>query len=305
MIDLFSGGVSVSYFAKKKGLKAICNDVLKINYFIAKGIIENKKVRLDRADVDMIFSGIPIRGFMYKNYANVLFFPKECEELDLYRKNIEKLPVYKKALALTLLRRAMVRKMPYSRFNLPWKKIKQLRDENYSYKKYGRKRSYHNETFKTHFLENLEEYNGSVFDNGKDNKAYNKDAFSLLGKIKADLVYLDPPYTGTMNNYFSFYGPMDEFIDSKKKRPFKNNFVDKQSSLALFDELFSQLKDYKYWVLSYNSGSYPNKSDLMNIIRKYSNDIKVLEKKHNYQLTGKKKKNENSEFLFIVRNHRK
>jgi adenine-specific DNA-methyltransferase len=135
---------------------------------------------------------------MYKNYS------EECKELDLYRSNVEKLSnEYKKSLALSLLRRAMIRKMPYSRFNLNWEKIKQLRDEEYSYLKYKRKRAYHNKSFKFHFLDNLNDYNDSIFNNKENHKAYNKDIFELLeSKIKADIIYLDPPYTGTMNNYF-------------------------------------------------------------------------------------------------------
>ena len=140
---------------------------------------------------------------MYNNYANVFFFPEECMELDLYRKNVKKLKSeYKQSLALSLLRRAMIRKMPYSRFNINWEKIKQLRDEEWSYEKYKRKRAYHNQSFQHHFLENLDEYNNAVFDNKKNNEAYNEDIFKLLKKIKADIIYLDPPYTGTMNNYF-------------------------------------------------------------------------------------------------------
>ena len=53
-----------------------------------------------------------------------------------------------------------------------------------------KERAYHNESFKKHFLDQIEEYNLSVFDNGKKNKAYNKDIFSLISKIDADLIYL-------------------------------------------------------------------------------------------------------------------
>ena len=63
--------------------------------------------------------------------------------------------------------RAMIHKMPYSRFTLNWDTIVQLRDEEYSYQKYKRKRAYHNESFKHHFLENVNEYNNAIFDNRK------------------------------------------------------------------------------------------------------------------------------------------
>lgn len=303
MFDVFAGGNSVSFFAKKKGLRVIANDILKVNYLISKSLIENKSDILNYDDIDIIFKGVPVKDFMYDNYANKFFFTKECMQLDLYRSNIDKLDnQYKQALAFILLRRAMIRKMPYSRFNLDWDKIQLLRDENYSYCKYKRKRAYHNLTFKEHFLDNLEDYNNAVFDNNKENKALNDDAFNLLGKIKADILYLDPPYTGTMNNYFSFYGIFDSYIDREQKKPFDNNFINKQKALILFDTIFSKAVKYKYIILSYNNGSYPTKEELMKIINRYFNNVEVIEKEHMYKLTGKENKTKNKEYLFIITN---
>ena len=72
--------------------------------------------------------------------------------------------------------------------------------------------------------------------------------------------------------------------------------------LNLFDSLFKNLKNYKYWLLSYNNSSYPDKDQLIKIISVYSNDIQIIERKHNYQITGKDKKEKNKEFLFIIKN---
>jgi adenine-specific DNA-methyltransferase len=303
VFDAFSGGASVSYEAKLRGLKVISNDVLKVNYLLAKALIENKSHILTKEDIETIFKGDPKKGFMYENYSKVLFFPEECMELDLYRLNIERLSSpYKKALAISLMRRAMIRKMPYSRFDLPWDKIKQLRDEEYSYEKYKRRRAYHNTSFKDHFLSNLNAYQESIFDNGQNNKALNADVFTLLKKVKADAIYLDPPYSSTMNNYFGFYGPIDEYIDSEHKIPFDNNFIDKRLSLKLFDRLFSSLSDYKFWFLSYNNSSFPSKEELVKLIERYSTTIKVIEKPHVYKTTGKVNKTKNIEYLFIIEN---
>jgi len=301
--DAFSGGCSVSFEAKKRGYKVISNDILKINYHIAKALIENKNTTLSEEDVNTIFSGKPFKGFMYKNYSKVFYFPKECKRLDRYRENVKKLKSpYKRSLALALLRRSMIRKMPYSRFSLSWDRIKQLRDEEYSYRKYKRRRAYHNETFKKHFLANLEDYNEAVFDNKKKNKAYNKDIFKLIPNVDADLVYLDPPYTGSMNNYFRFYSLLDNYVLSKKTEPFENDFIDKESALELFKKLFSKLGKYKYWVLSYNNSSYPPKEELKKTLEEFSKNVEIIGKKHNYKMTGKKNKNKNREYLFIVKN---
>ncbi len=303
IFDAFSGGSSVSYQSKIKGLKVISNDVLYINHLISKALVENNLTKLNYEDVELIFSGEPKEGFMFQEYSEVFFFPNECKELDLYRENIEKLDSdYKKALALILMRRAMIRKMPYSRFNINWEKIIQLRDEKYSYAKYKRKRAYHNQSFKSHFLENVIEYNKAIFDNLEENLSLNDDIFNLLDTVKADIIYLDPPYTGTMNNYFGFYGMIDEYILGKKIKPFSNNFMDKKTALELFDKLFSKLNNYKYWLLSYNNSSYPTKEQLIELLGKYSNNIRLVEKNHVYQITGKENKQENMEYLFIVEN---
>jgi len=305
IFDAFSGGSSIGYEAKRRGYKIYSNDALSINSKLAHALIENSSETLDKNDLDIIFSGEPFKGFMYKNYSEVFFFPQECMELDLYRQNIDKLSSeYKKSIAFSLIRRAMVRKMPYSRFNLNWEKIKQLRDEEYSYEKYKRRRAYHNESIKSHFLKNLDEYNGAIFDNCKKNRVYNEDVFNLLDTVEADIIYLDPPYTGTMNNYYGFYGLVDEYIAQKKLEPFSNNFIDKKSVLELFDRLFFSLSNFKYWILSYNNGAYPSKEELVKIISRYSDEIEVIEKPHNYQITGKVKKSKNTEYLFIIKNNR-
>ena len=305
VFDAFSGGCSIGYESKKRGYKVISNDILKVNYLLSKSIIENNYEIITPKDISIIFSGTPFKGFMHKNYTNVFFFEEECMELDLYRKNIEKLSTdYKKSMALSLLRRAMIRKMPYSRFNISWDQIKQLRDEEYSYEKYKRKRAYHNESFKNHFLKNIGQYNNAVFCNKKDNQSLNKDIFYILKDIYADVIYLDPPYTGTMNDYFGFYGMLDEYIESNKIKGFENNFTDKKTTLLLFDKLFSNLKNYKYWFLSYNNNSYPSKDKLLYIISKYSKDIKLIKKSHIYKITGKIKKQKNEEYLFVIKNEK-
>lgn len=303
IFDAFSGACSISYEAKRRGLEVYTNDILKINYHLGKALIQNNEHTLNKQDVDLIFSGTPFSGFMYKNYSNVNFFPDECKELDLYRKNIEKLnSEEKKSLAFILIRRAMVRKTPYSRFNISWDKTVQLRNEDYSYENYKRRRAYHNQSFKFHFQNNLDEYNNAVFDNNKNNKAYNDDVFNLLEKVKADIIYLDPPYTGTMNNYFGFYGLVDNFITSNKTKPFNNNFTDKKNAIELFDNLFSKLSNFKFWYLSYNNTAYPSKDELLTLLNKYSKNITVIERKHTYKITGKDKKEKNKELLFIIEN---
>ncbi len=301
--DAFSGGSSFGFEAKKRGLKVVSNDILKVNSILSKAFIENNSCIIEEKDLEVIFKGKPFEGFMTKNYSEKFFFKNECKDLDLYYKNILTLNCeYKQALSFALLRRAMIRKMPYSRFTIDWDTIKQLRDEEYSYKTYGRRRAYHNQSFKEHFLENLQEYNNSIFDNKKNNLSLNLDVFKVISnkEYSTDAIYLDPPYAGTMNNYFGFYGLIDNYILKQKTEQFSNNFMSKKEIVQLFDNLFSNLSNYKYWILSYNNSATPSKQEIIDIISKYSKKITVVEKEHVYKVTSKEKKNENTEYLFII-----
>lgn len=302
LLDVFCGGCSVSYAAKEKGISVFSNDILAINHYIGKALIENESTILTQEDVNRIFEGDPFEGFMYKNYANKFYFPDECMQLDLYRKNVLELDdEYKRALAFILLRRAMIRKMPYSRFTIRWDKICQLRDEQFSYEHYKRPRSYHNKSFRFHFEDNLAEYNAAVFSNGKKNHALNLDVYEAIDSVEADAIYLDPPYAGTMNDYFGFYGLLDSYINGKVAEPFDNNFIDRKTIIEQFDRLFGSLAKYKYWMLSYNSRSNPSKDELLELIHKYADNVVVHEMPYAYRVTGKEKKNKDIEYLFVVK----
>ena len=137
----------------------------------------------------------------------------------------------------------------------------------------------------------------------KKNKAYNLDVYQAIKKIDADVIYLDPPYAGTMNDYFGFYGLLDAYVTGKKVLPFKNNFIDMNTIVEQFDNLFSKLGKYKYWMLSYNSRSKPDKKKILELLKRYSDDVSVHEMPYAYRVTGKEKKKKDVEFLFVVKNN--
>ena len=69
LFDAFAGGCSVSYAAKARGMRVYSNDILDINYQLAKALIENSGEVLTDRDVEDIFAGEPFCGFMTGNYA--------------------------------------------------------------------------------------------------------------------------------------------------------------------------------------------------------------------------------------------
>lgn len=299
VLDIFAGGCSVSYALKARGFSVIANDILYADYVIAKALIENN----DRTLSASVFEKKPdeARVIELRNkfsfLAERLYYPAEVEELARLVAIAEKRKGPERFLMLALIRRAMIRKLPYSRMNVPWDQIQKLRDEEYSYRKYKRKRAYHNQTFESHMRENFDAYNAAVFA-GNDCRAYHCDAFEMARKIQfADVVYMDPPYPSTMNNYDAFYGLFDRMFDKEKTHI---DYTQKASFLNHMDQLIQKLAGKtRYIVLSQNTRVQPAPEEIETMLRRYGRVI-IKEKKHNYQVTGKENKNASKELLFIL-----
>lgn len=301
VLDLFCGGCSVSYALKEKGYKVFSNDALYSNYVLAKSIIENNDVFLESKDFEIEVSKKEASN-KYKEIKfleNRLYFPYEVEELANLVCKSEKLKDYKKYLFLSLILRSMIRKIPYSRMNVPWNQIVKLRDEDYSYEKYKRRRAYHNLPFIDHINDNLSNYNNAVFNNGKKNQAFNNDAFKMIELLNenVDIIYMDPPYPSTMNKYGDFYGLYDNIF---KKEINYINFSENNKFLENLEKLIIEcLPKTKYIVISENSKTKPSISEINSMLSKYGK-VDIKEKKHQYKVTNKQNKNETIEVLIIL-----
>lgn len=304
VLDLFCGGCSVSYELKKKGFKVLSNDALYSNFVLAKAIIENQNELLSENDYQLEISPEDIEKYNdnIKFLADSIYFDYEVKELAKLCLISNQLNGYKKYLFLSLLRRAMIRKIPYSRMNVKWEEIQKFRDEVYSYKKYGRYRHYHNIPFIEHINKNINEYNDAVF-NGKNHcEALHKDALDCINELEehVSLIYFDPPYPSTMNKYDDFYGKYDLMLF--KKPAFKTDLTDKKTFLDNFETLIKAcVGKAEYIAISLNNKSYPSTDELLEKIQPLVLSSKILQKEHVYKVTGKENKHSNVEILLICK----
>jgi len=302
VLDLFSGGSSISFALKKKQYKVISNDSLYASFVMNKALIENKKDVLPINYIDKALS----KEYFDENIReklswleNKLYYPEEVDELTNLVSFSYDLKGFERYLFLSLLRRAMIRKLPYSRMNINWENIKKLRDEEYSYKKYGRRRAYHNQSFSHHILAEIDSYNDAIFDNGMQNIASQLDGIEALKYHDSyDVVYLDPPYPGTMNNYDGFYGSFDKIFE---KQICYTDWTKPHHFLVLLNKALKiSSKKAKYFILSINSNTRPSVTEIVNVLKPYG-VIDIKERKHNYQVSGKENKNNNLELLIILK----
>lgn len=301
VVDGFSGGGSVAYSLKSAGYRVIANDMLYSSFELNKAFVENNEVilsyeHLENANKYNASENVKKRlSFL----SQKLYFPDEVEELaGLVGYAEDCLQGYEYSIYLSLLRRAMIRKLPYSRMNINWDNITKLRDEEYSYEKYGRRRAYHNQSFIEHMYSALDEYNMSVFKGKRQATVEQLDILDLIEKYpSADLLYMDPPYPGTMNNYDAFYGPFDDMFTKHVKHI---DLTGSENFMEYMEDIFNLVsKKYKYAMISLNNSIKPSFSDFVKMISQYGN-VEIFEKKHNYQISGSKTKEKNLELVALV-----
>ncbi len=309
IFDAFSGTSSVGYFFKGKGKKVIGNDFLKFNYHIGKALIENKGHTLNVDDLEVLFSkNEKADNLIEKVFTNVFFEKKEAQFLDNFRANVELLKnEYKKSLALTIMCRSLTRKILLGHFAhtsaLRYSKDPKRIKVNPSIAR----------PLKDLFLQLLKEYNDAIFDNGKQNKFYCEDTTKLVKKLKnVDLAYFDPPYCGCHPDYEAFYHFLETFVEYWKDKEFVNGtkqyypkrdsgFVRKKDVILSFNKLFENSQHIPYWLISYNSKSYPDKEEMLSIIKKYKK-VKVYELEYKNNYGGKGSKKGTREYLFYCFN---
>jgi len=164
--------------------------------------LKTKNVTLDDNDIVILLSSNEKSGSLIEDtFTNVFFERDQARFLDNFRANINLLDnEYKKSLALTVMNRALTRKVLLGHFAhlsaLRYSKDPQRVKRNPTIVR----------PLKDLFLELVPEYNNAVFDNEKDNEVYCEDTINLLPKLKnVDLVYFDPPYYGCHPDYQAFY----------------------------------------------------------------------------------------------------
>lgn len=147
-----------------------------------------------------------------------------------------------------------------------------------------------------------------------DFKIYCEDANRLVKKVRADVVYIDPPYNS--RQYSRFYHVLDNLVTWGKpelfgvaRKPAPTNMSDysKTSAKKAFEDLITNL-DCKYIMVSYNNTYNPKSSSSKNKIT--LEEIEEIlnakgrtvahQKSHKHFNAGNTKFDDHKEYVFIT-----
>ena len=286
--DLFAGtGIVGSYF-KKKGYSVIANDIQYYSFVLNKQYIENhehlefqklskilpklKNIEIDKRKnfvCDYLSNLKGIKGFIFNNYClggtqnqefqRQYFSDENGKRCDAIRTEIEKWQKEQLTtdneyyfLLATLIETIDKRANTASVYGAFLKQLKK--------------------TAQTPFVLKPAE----LILNDRDHKVFNEDINELVGKIKGDILYLDPPYNH--RQYATNYHLLEtvaRYDDPKIHgktglRDYENQkslYCSRMKAKEAFKDLISRSK-VKYIFLSYNNEGLMTLGDIKEIMSK-------------------------------------
>lgn len=304
-LDAFSGTASVGYLLKLMGKKVHSNDYLLFNHYISKALVENSSTRLSDSEIEeLIQFTSDADNFIEREFSGIYFDKKDCRWLDSVIANIELLDnEHKKAIALTALCRACIKKRPRGIFT-------------YTGMRYDDGRRDLRTALADQFVEAVELVNKSVFNNGKRNQSFNQDIMKFTKK-DYDLVYFDPPYFSLKsdNEYSRRYHFLEGLVSywshvqidygtkTKKIKRVESDFTNRAKVVPAFEGLFQKFEKSMFAV-SYSSNCFPDAKLMKSIMRNAGKAVELVELDYTYSVGthGHKKNNENNrvkEYVFL------
>ncbi len=296
--DIFAGtGAVASAFSDKT---VITNDMLYSNYICHNAWFSPEKYR-EKTIIDLIEEYNALKkcedNYMTENFSNTYFSRADCSKIGCIRENIEKryreneITFRERSMLTTSLLYAM-------------DKIAKTCGHYDAYRK------------GVSFEQSLELCVPlAKNDNSEKNKCYNEDANELVKKIKADLVYIDPPYNSRqygdayhlLENVARWSKPDVYGVARKMNRDsLKSRYCTKEATKA-FAELVENI-NAKYILMSYNnmaskgndrSNAKISDEDIKTILSE-KGELKIFSEEYRPFTAGKSAIKNNRERLFLV-----
>ena len=243
---------------------------------------------------------------IWQTKFKVLYF-SDAENLliDIVRSNISKLDnEYEQAIARSALIRACMKKRPRGIFT-------------YTGHRYDDGRKDLVLTLEEQFLTAIESINNSIFDNRQSNISYRKNALDIDLPDNC-LIYMDPPYYSTCsdNEYVRRYHfveglsldwegiEIQEHTKTKKFKSYPTPFSSRKDVYVAFDKLFEKYKE-NILIISYSSNSLPNMDEMLEMLKRYKQNVDVVPIDYKYSFGNQASKvgnNRNAvqEYLFVA-----
>lgn len=299
VIDAFAGTGVVGNLFLRNGKEVYFNDYLKSNYYSYRAFFEPIKVNIKKIEEIIIrYNKIEIdqENYFSENFSNTYFSSKDCRKIGFIRDDIEnkfnhqEINEREKSILIASLIYSMDRVANTVGHYDAYRKISNIEDKFFMY-----------------MLDITEK-------GEKKSHISNLDANEFIKNVKADLVYIDPPYNS--RQYCDSYHLLENVAEWNKPKVYgvakkmdrsnlKSRYCTNEAAQA-FEELIKNC-NCKYILVSYNntgdksnSRSNAKISDLqIKQILEKKGKVQVFEQEYNNFTTGKSNSIDHKERLFL------
>lgn len=306
VLDAFSGSACVSYGLKTLGIEVHSNDFLQFASTLARATVKNNDTTLTETDLRMLLRrNRTADDFVQRTFADLYFSPEDNAFLDNLWANIQSMnSPLKRSLALAAACRAAMKKRPRGIFTFTGKKGWDGRRDLQL-------------TMREQFLSAARAFNAAVFSNRRRNEVFQRDVFHL-DPSGYDLVYIDTPYVSPFSDCdytrryhfvegYCSYWKRSEILSTTTTRKIKSYttaFSSKKNVTEAFDKLFNHFHRSAL-IVSYSSNAVPAKKEMIELLRRYKQNIRVIESSHRYSFGNQRtrlgsNKNLVTEYLFVA-----
>lgn len=301
LVDPFLGGGAVSLYAKARGFGVLCGDLAERSVIVGQALIANHSVRLSDADLLRLF--VPAQGNQHRleaSYVPDCFTPEAARFLDnAFAAADEIHDLTKRALLRLVLVKYLFSLRPHAHFSSPNAFNRPFAEGRFDDIK-GTYR-YAVAANAQHPLAALRRIartiSRSIVHGAQPCRALKCDAREAIAAgAGADVLYLDPPYPGTLS-YESEYRVLDDLLGEQHSA----SGFSAPDGLGALAALLEHCADYPLWVISYGNAV----ADLDEVVRVVEafRPVRAIEiaYAHLPSMASPEKRANNREFLLMAR----
>ncbi len=299
--DIFAGtGTVANHFYDRS--RVIINDILDSNNHIYHAFFGNDNLREDRLKERLkLYNSLELKNYndnyFSENFSNTYFDEKNSKKIGIIRDDIEKL--FKEKIITNREKSYLLTSLIYA--------LDRIANTVGHYDAYRKISIPEKRLFLLPLDIRLSKYSAEI---------YKDDANELVKRIKADIVYIDPPYNS--RQYSDGYHLLENIATWKKEEVFgvakkinrshiKSRYNMKSAGVA-FGELIDNI-DAKYILVSYNdmggSGNARSQSrisdhEILSVLKR-KGQVQLFETGFKQFTTGKSSKDDLKERIFLCK----
>jgi adenine-specific DNA-methyltransferase len=300
LADAFMGGGSIALIGKALGYRVVANDVSARSEAVGKALIENDQVTLSQADVATCLLA-DHRGWHMPEVKSLpwpdpirVMLAKLCAGAEEFAQPA------KRQLARTLMLKVALRISMWGQVKSEAGRRVRAREWDRltpgMAKALGPFTKPHRE-----LLQALEDVGRGVFRNGRANEMHRADVLEFLAGpgAAADVVYLDPPYPGTLSYEDQYHG-LDELLENREIVKENSRFTARQG-WEFLGEVYDAAEPIPVWVLSLGN-AVVDVGTLVGMMEERGRRVtaKVVRYTHLAAQSSARKNETNEEYLVIA-----